>query len=309
MIERREIKDREEWKRWRRADVATASTVGALFGHHPFTTALKLFVQARGVEFDETETKLMKKGRIIEHSVPAAVREERPEWIVEPAGCYLRDPDLRLGATPDFFVTDPGRGHGVLQAKTTGHDIFEREWDNGRVIPPWIVDQTLTEALLAEAEFAAVVVLIVDRYSLDCHIIDLPIDPIRQARIVAAVTKFRDDVLAGREPQPDFEKDSEVIKALAPHEVEGMIYDATGRNDLPDLLARRAALKERMRLDKAATEVIETELRFLMGECERIDGLSGWGVTYRTENHKGYSVEPSQPRVLRIYDRRDREEA
>ena len=125
-IERREITNtpagREQWKAWRRADVATASTTGALFGYHPWTTPLKLYTAARGVEFDERETKLMRRGRLLEHSVPAAVMEERPEWYVSPAGVYLRDPELRLGATPDFFVNDHSRTfgmRGVLQAKTT----------------------------------------------------------------------------------------------------------------------------------------------------------------------------------------------
>ena len=120
----------------------------------------------------------------------------------------------------------------------------------------------MTEALLTEAEFAAVAVWVVERYEENVHIIDLPIDPIRQARIVAAVTKFRDDVEHGREPQPDFEKDAAVIAALSPHETPGTVRDLSGNNSLPELLARREALHERMkqrqgpvRSDRHRTEV------------------------------------------------------
>ena len=101
-----------------------------------------------------------------------------------------------------FFLFDPSRGRGVLQVKTTNPDTFAKEWDGGEFIPEWIIDQTLTEALLSEAEFAAVAVWVVERYEVNVHIIDLPIDLARQARIVAAVAKFCDDVwqAASRSP-------------------------------------------------------------------------------------------------------------
>lgn len=303
-IERREITDspagREQWKAWRRGDVATASTVGALFWHHPWTTPFKLYAQARGVEFDEQETKLMRRGSRLEHAAPKIIRDERPDWTVIHAGVYLRDPDLRLGATPDFFISDPSLGRGVLQFKTTNPDTFAKEWDDGRIIPEWIIDQTLTEALLAEAQFAAVAVWVVERYEETCHVFDLPIDTARQARIVAAVAKFRDDVEHGREPQPDFAKDAAVIAALSPHEKPSTFRDLSGNNELPELLAKREALHERMKRDKAQCEVIETELKYLMGDAERVEGVAGWRITYKTQHRKGYTVAPSSPRVLRV---------
>ena len=133
-----------------------------------------------------------------------------------------------------FFVFDPSRGRGVLQFKTTNPDTFEKEWGGGEFIPEWIIDQTLTEALLSEAEFAAVAVWVVERYEENVHIIDLPIDPARQARIVAAVAKFCDDVEHGREPQPDFEKDAAVIAALSPREEPGTVRDLRGNMPCPN---------------------------------------------------------------------------
>ena len=303
-VERREIVNtpagREEWKAWRRGDVATASTVGALFGYHPWTTPLKLYVQARGVEFDERENKMMRRGRRLEHSAPAIVMDERPEWSVFPAGCYLRDPELRLGATPDFFVHAGSNERGVLQFKTTNPDTFVKEWGSGEFIPEWIIDQTLTEALLSEAEFAAVAVWVVERYEENVHIFDLPIDLARQARIVAAVARFRDDVEHGREPSPNFEKDAAVIAALAPRETPGAVCDLSGNNTVPELLARRQALHARITNDKIQCEVIDTELKYLMGDAERVEGVAGWRITYKTQNRKGYTVAPSSPRVLRV---------
>ncbi len=30
--------------------------------------------------------------------------EDYPAWKITPAGVYLRDPAIKIGATPDFFV-------------------------------------------------------------------------------------------------------------------------------------------------------------------------------------------------------------
>ena len=154
--------------------------------------------------------------------------------------------------------------------------------------------------MLAESDFAAVAVLIVERFDVACTVLDLPIDTIRQARIVAAVTKFRDDVEHGREPSPDFEKDAAVIAALSPRETPGTVRDFSGNNSVPELLARREALFERMKRDKAECEVAETELRYLMGNNERAEGVPGWSISYRVEPRKGYTVAASTPRILRI---------
>jgi predicted phage-related endonuclease len=305
-IERRNIEDRNEWLKWRRQDYITASTVGALFGYHPFVSALKLYVAARGVEFAETDNATMRRGRLLEQAFPLAVQEERPQWTIESAKVYLRNPELKLGATPDFFIHNDPRGLGILQAKTTSAEIFTREWDQGNLVPDWIIDQVLVECSLADARFAIVGVL-VDPYRLDLKLIDVPIDQQRLGRIVAAAKQFRDDVEAGREPAPDFGKDAEVIKALSPRETKGITVDLSGNNQVPDLLARRSSIRERIERDKADCEVIETELKYLIGDAEFATGLSGWRITYKIEPRKGYTVEPSNPRVLRILDRRGRE--
>jgi hypothetical protein len=104
VIEQRNIVDRETWLQWRRDDV-TASTVGALFGVHPYTTALRLYVEKRGVEFpSQDDNQVMRRGRWLEPSIGKAVSELRPEGSIYPPNLYLRDPALRRGGTPDFYI-------------------------------------------------------------------------------------------------------------------------------------------------------------------------------------------------------------
>jgi predicted phage-related endonuclease len=305
-IERREITDRELWLAWRREDV-TASRVGALFHCHPYETALRLYAEKRGVEFETVENKAMRRGRWLEPAVGEAARELHPEWTVQAARCYLRDPELRLAASPDFFIEGDPRGLGVLQAKTVAPSVFHRQWDQGREVPFWIILQLATEVMLADAAFGAVAVLTVDPNDMDCIVLEIPRNPAAEAKIVIAVKQFWDAVAGGLEPEPDFSRDAEVIKALSPRSREGAICDLNGNNEVPIILAERAELKAKIKLAEARCEAIETELKFLMGDAETISGIPGWRVNHKTEHRKGYTVEPSHPRVLRIYDRRPQE--
>jgi hypothetical protein len=82
------------------------------------------------------------------------------------------------------------------------------------------------------------------------------------------------------------------------------VLDLTGNNELPNLFARRAAMIAEMKKYKQRCSIIETKLMALMGENASITGIDGWGVTYKVQQRKGYTVQPSEPRVLRITDKR-----
>ena len=306
MIERKLIASEAEWLTWRKADV-TASTIAALFGRHPYTTALHLHLEKRGVDFArKPDNRVTRRGRWLEPAVAKAVGEQRPDWRVIPAGVYLRDPDLRLGATPDFFIdaNDNPRGFCVLQTKTCAPSVFERDWDEGRELPFWIKLQVMVEMMLADAAFGFVGALVVDPYAMDVHLIEVVRDKEIEAEIVEAVQKFWADVEAGREPPADLARDSDAIRELTRREQAGKELDLAGANELPIILAQRAALMARIKNDEARCEEIENEIKLTLGDAERGVGLDGWRITFKTTERAGYQVPPKSIRSLRIYDRR-----
>jgi predicted phage-related endonuclease len=305
-IERKPITDRNEWLAWRREDV-TASVIGALFGAHPYTTALRIYAEKRGVEFPDEDNKVMRRGRWLEPAVAKAVEELRPEWKLEAPNCYLRDPDIRLGCTPDFFIHDPARGLGVLQAKTVAPSVYAKEWLGGTEIPFWIVLQTLTECMLADAAFGAVAALLVDAHAMDCVILEVPRHAESEAKIIAAVSSFWLCVATGQEPDPDFARDADVVKLLTPRETPGKQIDFSRHNELPTMLAERAELLKTMGTAEDRCDEIETEVKHLMGDAEFANGLPDWRITYKTQKRAGYTVPPKEPRVLLIKDKRPHE--
>lgn len=309
MIQQLAIANEAEWLEWRSQDV-TASQVAAVFGQHPYTTGLRLYLEKRGVEFrqPDRDDRVLRRGRWLEPAVALAVGEKRPEWKIEAPRVYLRDPELRLGATPDFFIRNDPRGLGILQCKTVAPSVFERDWDSGREVPFWIVLQTITEMMLAEAQFGVVAGLLVDAFAMDVALVEIPRHAATEVRIATAVSSFWRDVEVGREPLPDFARDADSIKAMTATATADKSFDALGNNELPVILAQRAALQARIKQDKARCDEIENEVKHLLGDAVTVSGLPDWRVTFKPTDFKEYTVKARTTRVLRITDKRPAEE-
>ncbi len=308
-IERREIIDREQWLEWRKQDV-TASAVGALFNCHPYVTALRLYAEKRGTEFPFEDNKVLRRGRWMEPAVAKAVEELRPDWQIKPAHEYLRDPELRLGCTPDFFIFDSQniQRFGILQTKTVAPAVYTRDWADGVEVPLWIILQATVEAMLANADFIAIAALLVDAHNMDCAIHEFPRNPQAEEKIKQAVAQFWDNVHHGIEPEPDFEKDTDVIKAMWRREAEPTsIIDLSGDNRIPELLDERATLKASEKLVHDRIESINTQLIYAMKDAAVATGVPGWRISYKTTHYKAYSVAERDARVLRISDQREKQ--
>jgi predicted phage-related endonuclease len=305
-IHSRFITNRAEWLEWRKPYVG-ASQVPALFGAHPYLSALKLFLEKCGMEFDNTESGAMRRGRILEPAIGVAVEEEKPQWSLRSAKEFFYDSELKLSATPDFFIEGDPRGRGILQAKSAAPSVYHRDWHDGEIVPLWILLQATTEMIMTDAAFGAVAVMSVSPFDLVCSIHEIERHPSAEAKIIAAVNKFWRDVAEDNEPEPDYGKDKDLLALLAPREaVPELAVDANGNNELPEILNERAVLHERMKLDKARCEEIETQIKFLMRDAAIIKGVPGWRITWKTGTRQGYTVETKELRTLRILDQRDK---
>jgi predicted phage-related endonuclease len=294
------ITDRAEWLELRKPFV-TASQVPALFGCHPYLTALKLYMEKSGVEFPNPESKLMRRGRLFESAVGAAVADERPEWKIVAAKEFLADTTRRMGATPDFYIDCNDRGRGVLQAKTVSRDQFANAWDNGKAVPFWIQLQMLDEMMLSGVAWGVVAALVIDPYDPACAIFEQERHEGAEKRIVDAVAKFWQDVEQGNQPKPDYGRDAELIKILAPRERRSdAVVDLSGNNELPAMLEERELLKARIKVDDERCKAIEAQLKFMMRDAAVAIGLPDWRITFITGTVQGYSVPTREQRTLRI---------
>jgi predicted phage-related endonuclease len=278
MIERLTFASREEWLALRKGDV-TASTVAALFGLHPYETALGLYAAKTGVAMPDIDSKVLRRGRLLEGAVAEAVREERPWWAIAKANEYLRDAKIRLGATPDFYVYDENNRRGVLQTKTVAPNAFRSSWTE-ETPPTHVALQTATEMMLDNADFGVIAALVVDGWNFDLHLYDVPRNAGAEARIREAVTKFWDDVAAGRPPKTDYARDDRLMQIIYPRQVPGKEIDLRGDNRALELLAQREAAMEQIKIAEAAKAEAETELREKIGDAE-IAIVRGWKVSLK----------------------------
>ena len=305
-IERRPIVDRAQWLEWRMQDV-TASDVSALFGVHPYgRTPLSVWAEKGGLTEGMADSAILRRGRWGEAAIIEMLRDERPSWEIRRAKVYLRDPSIRLGATPDAVAVDPERaGFGVVQGKTITARVFERDWLDGP--PIGIQLQTLTEAMLAGASWGIVPVLVMDPGGgWEPAIFDVPRHADAEARIRARVARFWSDLEAGLMPAVNPELDAETVAAIYPKAlVKDPALDLSHDNELPLLLTARAICKATIKDAETQISRIETDLKAKLREHERAVA-PGWTISWKNQHRDAYTAPAADFRVLRITATKER---
>ena len=294
--ERAPVTSRAEWLERRRHDV-TASEVAALFDCHPFRTHLQVYLSKTRDE-NQGDNPAMRRGRIMEPAVAAAVAEEHPEWagLMRKAGEYWRLPGLRLGSTPDYYIGEPGtQGFGLLEAKSVSPEQFEK-WGEG---PPLAYTlQVAAQMMTCRAAWGVIAIIVMNR-GLDLHTFPVPRVAAAEVKIAEAVRRFWARIDTGEQPPPVMPWDRSTLARLYPRD-NGTTLDLSSDNELPGLLAERSALMvTRRRLDE-----INDTIRVKMGEAAKAR-LPGWSISYATQHRKAYSVPEADIRVLRVVSAKD----
>ena len=228
-------------------------------------------------------------------SLPPSPKSGR-QWTITPAREYLRDPVLRLGATPDFYIRDERGRRGVLQAKTVSKFVFDKQW--GDAPPPYIRLAKRRREHARRRRLRLIAALIVDGYHFDCRLFDVPRHKAAEERIRETVASFWRAVGAGTPPKLDYERDGALIAAMYPVEVAGKVADLRTDNRLPELLAEHERLKAAAKDADAARETIAAEIKAKVGDAESALVADGWLVTLKTQHRKAYTVAATSYRRL-----------
>ena len=295
---------REAWLKLRQSAV-TASQAGALLGVHEYTTAYELWMIKSGrlPKISLEDDPVLTRGELLEDDAIELLRRQHPDWKilhnVIPGGIYLEDTENHLGATPDAFTLVEGVP-GVVQIKTTDHATFRTKWMQGEglIEPPlWIAVQAMLEAYLANAQAAYVAVLVVGR-TLDLHLVGVPIIPGVIKQLQKAAKDFWLAVQEDRPPEPDFQRDGEVIAALLPHD-RGTTIDLSGDNEFCHAVAERQRLKDEAQRLVSEIGRHEAEIKHKMG-THAFAQIPGWFISHRTQSRKAYAVAATEFRKLTI---------
>lgn len=297
-----DIKDmpREQWLALRHQDV-TASAVGALFGCHPYETALSLYAEKSKPRPDALEDNgVLRRGRWFEAAAIKAARELRPKWEITEPFVYLRDTDNRVGCTPDAYFVDGDGQCGVLQIKTVAKEVFKSEWHGGDgafEVPFWIALQSYTEARLSGFYRAAVGVLVCDSWNPELHIVEFDCPEETYARIARETMRFWQMVERKKQPPAEYGRDLEALKDL--YTGNAPAVDLSGDEKFGKLLAERDAIKDRLNAALEDEKIIKAKVIEAMRDAEAVVH-GGRIVTFKEQARAGYEVKPTTFRVLRI---------
>jgi hypothetical protein len=299
MIERIPIENREQWLALRRQDV-TASTAGALLGLHPYVSAWSLWAEKTGLTpSDAPMNAAMERGLELEPIAIRRLQKLHPHWEVTQPGAYYRDPDARLGATPDCLAVDPQLGLGIVQIKSVEPSAFRDHWfeDGGMRPPLWIAIQAIIEAHLVGASWAAVAALVIG-YGIDLHVIDVPIHPGIIEKIKTETKAFWEMIERGEEPAPDYGKDAALIENLfaRPEEIE---VDLTGDNELPEAVADYVMLGRSLADIGELRRARRAEILHKLGHASAARIATG-RITAKSVKRKAYVVAETSSRTIRF---------
>ena len=235
-------KDEAEWLQMRLQDV-TSTQSPALFNLSPYLTKFELYhAKASGLDLAFEENERMAWGKRLEPVIAAGVAEDEG-WKLRKINEYIRLPECRMGSSFDYEIVCPIRGKGILEVKNVDYFIFDRNWVDEQA--PEHIEIQLQHQLevKGDCEWGCIVAFVGGNRP---EVITRSRDHDMGAAIRRMVESFWYNVDNKHEPDPDFDRDGDVIRKL--HNGLNDMADKTGDTDLDALassyISSKAASRE-----------------------------------------------------------------
>lgn len=260
-----------------RATRVGASEVGACLGIDPFCSRYELWHRKNGTlpEEDLTDNDRVFWGTILEPAVAEGVAI-REGWKVRKVHRDSPHPSLPfLGASLDYEIVQHEDGPGALEIKTADRYAF-RHWPDG--LPPLRYQlQLQTQLACTGRKWGAIAVLVGGN---DLHVYRFPEHEAAIARVCGEVSEFWRSLEEGREPQPDWQADADVIARLYATTTSGKAVDLSDDQRFNDLCRAYALCGKQKGEAEKAQKAIKAEIVTLVGDAETAIG-NGCRVTAR----------------------------
>lgn len=250
-----------------RAQDLTSTESPALFGISPYNTPFEVFHRkAKKLVVGIDENERMKWGKRLQDAIAAGIAEDNG-WQVRRMDEYLRIPSLRMGSSYDFAIGDDG----LLEVKNVDSLAFKNGWvvEDGVVeAPPHIELQVQHQLAVSGRKYVVIGALVGGNKIVQLHREPVPeiIDALKER-----VSTFWKNVDAGIAPEPDFNKDSDVIARLFSVE-PGKIFDARGNEAFVEITLEYKKAQELEKQAQSAKDAAKSKLIMAYGEAEKVIG-------------------------------------
>lgn len=302
-------KDRPAWLRARRGMLG-ASDVPAVLGLSPWRPAVEVWAEktSRYEESPDDVTEAMELGTELEPALLAALAR-RTRCKVHPAGELLRSTRWPwLAATLDGLILaasgSPLRAYagstGSAEVKLAGAQ-FAGDWispsdEAAGFVPPHYLPQVDTQLAVTGAPFAVFGALLGGRLAFRWCVV--PRDDRRIDRLVNETgTWWEAHVRADVPPEPDgSERAADLLARLYPERGGIVMLD----DELGGAVDRLREVKAQLRALEDERALLDQRLRLAIGSASSGELPGGRVVRLATVKRKGFSVEATEYRQLRL---------
>ena len=262
-----------EWLQLRAKDV-TSTESAALFGMSPYITRFELWHNKRaGQKSEFTTNDRMTWGNRLEGAIALGIAQDHG-WEITPMKDYWRDPDLRIGSSFDFMITNlPEPAH--LEIKNVDYLAFRDGWiedDFGLQAPEHIEMQVQHQMAVSGFKTSYIGALVGGNRT-------VLIKRERDEEVIAAIkhriAEFWKSVDEGHEPAPVMPEDADAVIRLNQYAQPGKILDASNDANIAALVAK---IKDAKAIKANADEDekrYKAELFEAIGDAERVL-INGW---------------------------------
>jgi putative phage-type endonuclease len=284
-----------------RRELITATDASVILGLNPWKSAFTLYHEKRGAAaIEPAEREAAQWGRLLEEPLRLAYadRTQREIGTLKSFALTRSETFPFAGATLDGFVeasldelADGLSGPGVLECKTTSA-FKAAEWASEP--PVYYQVQVQHQLMVTGYQWASMAILIGGQ---KFRWLDVPRHEPFIEELVKAESEFWARVREGREPPTDGSQSThDLLRLLYPTET---VETRTLGPECIDIDVDFLAAKQQVKDAEYRVAELEHHLKAAIGDAAA--GVLPNGVVYtlKTTRRKGYTVEPTEFRVLR----------
>tara|TARA_R110000764_G_scaffold177642_1_gene263837 strand:+ start:1593 stop:2519 length:927 start_codon:yes stop_codon:yes gene_type:complete len=267
-------RDEAHWLEMR-DKVITSTGVSALFGMSPYLTRFELYHHhANGIKVPFVSNDRVEKGNRMEQYAAEEVGRQEG-WEVEPFKDFAQDAVLRIGSSFDYTAATPD-GKAILEIKAVDFIRHRDLWVDDQA--PEHIEIQLQWQMMISGIHVGYIAAFTSVY--EFHIYRREYDPEMGAAMLAAVAEFWADVDAGREPDPDFARDQDVIAAMF-RQLRPDPANFTEDDTLDEVITRFERYNETKKESEKLAKAAKAEIHYMLGEHSEAFGQryrikAGW---------------------------------
>lgn len=282
-------RSKEHWLELRSRDI-TSTEIAALFGISPYISKFELWHNKKNQVITRLEeNERMTWGKRLEATIAQGIAEDNG-WKIRKMEEYIRNPELRLGASFDFAIQEPinpsteaqpslstgaicyitkfFKDTGLLEIKNVDYFVSKDSWiqtDTGIEAAPHIELQCQHQLLVSGLPYLKIGALVGGNSVILIH--REPDHEIFNA-IIEESKKFWESIESNTPPPIDFKSDAEFITKLYSRVQPGLSMEST--MDIRQLAFNYRDAHKAESEAKKTKEATKAEIITLVGEAEKV---------------------------------------